>query len=489
MTSQAPTWAEAGYADIKSVEKRGDNIEVEFINGDLLIVDPPMFGVSTADFTVEFDADEGLSLQVKESSGHVTNLTWTQLRAAHDPAFAQELRRREIEEARRLGLRLRALREDKNLSQRDVAKAVGMSPPQLSKIETGTQDLRVSTVQALLRAMGATFSDISGPGAPEVSQKALRRNAERAGVPTDLLDHFSRRVPRSNFANVLARAFGWTVDALTAGAPTTVMPDVQMAFKKAATTISPENSPLVLLAHNVSQLARAASTAGSYQDLPPDPAVIRERAADSNGHPSLQSLVSWLWGMGVPVIPLRGRGAFSAATWVDGGTPLVVLKESREFAPFWLFDLAHEIGHICFRHVTSGGLVDVDPPTAGRPRVDEHEEQADKFALAILLPDHRALLEAVRREARGSHLRFKNAVLSVASDAGVDAGLLGMVAAYDLTEVGEAKDRWGSATNIARAEGPGLSVVQVAAREHLDPDRLAPPDAWLLQELCLGGTE
>lgn len=81
-------------------------------------------------------------------------------------------------------------------------------------------------------------------------------------------------------------------------------------------------------------------------------------------------------------------------------------------------------------------------------------EQADSdFGLEILLPNHEELLQDVRREARGSHLRFKGAVASVADAAQVIPGLLGMVAAYALTEVGQEKDRWGSATNLARPDG------------------------------------
>ena len=87
---------------------------------------------------------------------------------------------------RRIGRRLRALREDRGLSQKDLAALVGMSGPQLSKIEKGTSDLRFSTVQTLLRAMGATLEDISGPGALERSQKAIRSRTEAHGVGRDL---------------------------------------------------------------------------------------------------------------------------------------------------------------------------------------------------------------------------------------------------------------------------------------------------------------
>ena len=94
------------------------------------------------------------------------DIDWMQVRAASDPAFAKELRRRDSDEARRVGRRLKALREDRRLRQDVVAEQVGMTPPQLSKIERGQSDLRISTVRALLRVMNASFADIAGPDFP-----------------------------------------------------------------------------------------------------------------------------------------------------------------------------------------------------------------------------------------------------------------------------------------------------------------------------------
>src|SRR5262245_26699549 len=148
MTEMTAPWSEDGYADITAAARAGSDIEVEFANGDVVLVAASRFGV-TGEFEVEPDLDEGLSVRVVHRVGPPAVLAWTQLRSAADPAFAQELRRREMEEARRIGLRLRALREDKGLNQRDVASLAGMSAPQLSKIESGSLDLRLSTVQSL----------------------------------------------------------------------------------------------------------------------------------------------------------------------------------------------------------------------------------------------------------------------------------------------------------------------------------------------------
>ena len=113
------------------------------------------------------------------------------------------------------------------------------------------------------------------------------------------------------------------------------------------------------------------------------------------------------------------------------------------------------------------------------------EQEANQFALRLLLGDHDSLLEAIRRDARGEYMRFKGAVERVARRASVSPGLLGMIAAYELTEIGEEKDRWGSATNLARVEGPGRPVVQQSLRAHCDFDRLEPDDRTLIDAVVL----
>jgi len=183
---------------------------------------------------------------------------------------------------------------------------------------------------------------------------------------------------------------------------------------------------------------------------------------------------------------MAGRGDFSAAVWDGSVRPVVVLKESRELAVYWLFDLAHELGHLALGHVGQTGLIDVDSPAPRGDFTDSTEQMANDFALEILLPNHVELLQEVRREARGSHLRFKGAVASVADAAQVSPGLLGMIAAYALTEVGQDKDRWGSATNLARPDGGGREQVQEVARKFLSPSHLDPVDVVLIRQLVLG---
>jgi transcriptional regulator with XRE-family HTH domain/Zn-dependent peptidase ImmA (M78 family) len=481
MTENATRWSEKGYADVVAADGMGAEFEVDFDNGDTVVLAAGLFGVPDV---VEARPDEdGLGVVLRGAAQEVV-VSWSQLRAAADPEFAHELRRRDAEEARRVGLRLRALREDRNLNQRDVAGLVGMTPPQLSKIESGSFDLRISTVQSLLRAMGASLGDITGPDVPEVSRKVVEQRGEKAGIPRDIVRQLLAGAPRRATAAVMYRAFGWDLTDLAAGRTPEFALQGAVAFKTTRKGEDPSSLPAAHLGQTIADITRKCFQGGAFHGLPTDPATVHRQTQDAHGRVTLRSLTQWLWQQGVPVVPLAGRGGFAAAVWNSRRPPVIVIKETRELAVFWLFDLAHEVAHLALGHVGDSGIVDVESP-APYAGADQSEKAADEFALALLLPGHRNLLSEVRREARGSHLRFKGAVASIAASANVSAGLLGMIAAYELTEVGEYKDRWGSSTNLARTDGNGRDQVQAIARTFLSTNALDETDAILMSRLAL----
>jgi transcriptional regulator with XRE-family HTH domain len=481
-------WLHPGYSDVASARNAEGDLEVEFANGDVVHVPVSTFGVSGSDFSVSVDPEEALSVVVTGSGGEPREISWTQLRSASDPTFALEMRQRDAEESRRLGLRLRALREDRDLNQRDLAALMGMSAPQLSKIESGAFDLRVSTVQTLLRTMGATLADITGPDALEVSQRELRKRAQQAGVPGEVTDRLIAQTPRGAVLDVLARAFGWTRDQLIAGVPRPQAVGSAVRFR-AVRKGDPQESPLVNLAYEVCRIVGDHAALAPYRGVPADPAQVRRGALDANGRVSLASLLEWSWAAGIPVLPLYGRGAFAASAWTVGDRAAVVLKETRELAVFWLFDLAHELGHVALGHLAGGGMVDVESLQLDATDSEADEREANDFALQLLLPAYHDLLNAVRGEARGNYLRFKGAVATVAKRANLSPGVLGMVAAYDLKEIGQYKDRWGSASNLARPDGAGRAVVQESARQHLTLGGLSGAEAIVVNSLMLSPNE
>jgi transcriptional regulator with XRE-family HTH domain len=476
-------WELPGYGDIVSTERVGDELAIAFANEDVVHVHPSQLGIPWHEFTVQMDPDEGFTVQFGSTESEIRSVDWVQIRAATDPRFAQEMRRRDADQSRRLGLRLRALREDRGLNQRDLASLVGMSSPQLSKIESGTLDLRVSTVQALLRAMDSSFSDIAGPDALEVSQRTLRKRAVQAGVGRDLIERLLASAPRTAVPRLLSTAFGWTPEALMNGVPETPRLELGVRFKTAQAN-APTESPIVNLARVASELVKRNAALGPFLGVTDDPRAIRPLASDQNGRVSLDSLLDWTWRRGIAVVPLVGKGAFCAAVWTVDDAPVVVLKEVRESAVFWLFDLAHELGHVALGHVSTEGIVDVDSPqpeASTDPNSDSEEREASRFATQLLLGEPERLLTDIRAETRGNYLRFKNAVAKVAIQHNVSPGLLGMVAAFEMTDIGEPKDRWGSATNLAVDDGSGRAVAVNALATRLRLAEMSELDDQLLR--------
>lgn len=485
MTDAArPRWEQQGYSDIVSAARSGGGVEVAFANGDVVTVSSSLLGVTGDDFDVEHDGDDATRVRVVSEDGH-RDVDWTAIRVASDPEFAAEMRERDMEESHRIGRRLKALRENRGFSQRDLALLVGMTAPQLSKLEAGASDMRLSTVRSLLRAMGASFADISGPDAAEVSVKELRRRAEKAGVPGAVVIRIAKAVGARDLPRILERGFGWSEAELLAGVPSLPRLAVPVVLKARAAEDA-RASALLPLARTVSEISAAAFET-SPRAVPADPAAVREQVLEQSGEMSLDALLCWVWGAGILVVPMLGPGGFSAAAWLIDDRPVIVLKEARDLASYWIFDLAHELGHLGHGHVAGEGVVDVDSPTAG-DRTDDQEQQANGYALDLLLPGHEDLLAAIRRRAAGprAHLEFKPAVEALAAQAGVSPAVLAIVAAFDMPDVAEPKDRWGSANNLGSVEGKGRGIAERHFTRAVSLDSLSELDAALVRAVTQG---
>jgi transcriptional regulator with XRE-family HTH domain len=477
-------WEKEGYGEITGAQSSFGTLIVTFANGDAVELQIADLGLPN-DSELRFKK-ENRSLTATPPGGEEREIDWMLIRRLDDPRFAEALRKRDAEESHRIGRRLRVLRENRGVTQKAAAEMAGMSAPQLAKIERGESDLRISTVQAVLRALGGSFADIARPDAPEVSMKEISKNAKATGAPGMVLERIAEHVGPERFPALLARGFGWNVDELLKGPPESPPLEIAVSFK-ARDRERAKSSPLVRLAQAVSEIA-AESYKTPVKALPQDPSAIREQIGPVEGTISLQALVKWSWEMGIMVIPTPGtKGVFSGAAWNVGERPVAVLSSTQASPAFWLFDLAHELGHLALGHPLSQGVVDVDKP--GEATDDAHEEAADRFALDLLLPDRESLFAEIRRRSEGSldwqKRKFKWKVIEVAEEEGVDKALLATTAAAALTDIAEPIDRWGSAQNIAKEQGEGRRIVQASFARRIDLNGLEELDAALLQAVVL----
>lgn len=480
MSDSAPSWDQKGYGDVVGVKGSLGVIDVEFANGDVVEVSVPELGLDT---TTIFEVDrESCTLVAKTPEGP-REIDWMVVRAITDPAFAREVRERDAEEARRVGRRLRSLREYRGLSQKDVAKSLGMKAPQLAKIEGGEQDLRLSTVRSILRILGATFNDIAGPNAPELSLKEL---TERTGAPTRLLRAVAQTVGPREAPRQIARGFKWNLaEVLDGVAP----PELGVSLAFAANREDDRRpSPVQRLARSVSEISVDAADAPSVH-LPADAAALRKAVLDGKEREiTLADLLRFAWENGILVVPMAAGPGFQAVAWYVAQRPVIVLRLTRSYSAQWLFTLAHELGHLALGHIKAdSGLVDVDEP--GKVAGDQAEDEANEFAKEVLAPGSDELFEEIRRQMPPSvadqKKAFKGVMVSVAGKARVDPALFGFLAAYAMTDIAEVTDRWGSATNIAKKSPHGRDSVQKTYLSHVDLDRLDSADRALIEAVVL----
>ncbi|MEO8094558.1 MAG: helix-turn-helix domain-containing protein [Pseudolysinimonas sp.] len=78
-----------------------------------------------------------------------------------------------------IGRRIRQLRSDRGLTLDDVGSALGRAASQVSVIENGKRELKLSEVQKLSRILGVTVDDLLSPEAPS-KRAALEIALERA---------------------------------------------------------------------------------------------------------------------------------------------------------------------------------------------------------------------------------------------------------------------------------------------------------------------
>ena len=92
---------------------------------------------------------------------------------APDMAVAREF------EPSRIGAKLREEREKRNLSLRELARRVGVSPSLISQIELDRVNPSVSTLWSIVTELGMTMSEVFGETAEAPEQTATAQQVER----------------------------------------------------------------------------------------------------------------------------------------------------------------------------------------------------------------------------------------------------------------------------------------------------------------------
>jgi transcriptional regulator with XRE-family HTH domain len=325
--SELPVWEQRAYQRMTAAWRDDASLIVRFANGDEVAVDPRRLVRDAAEAMWELMKVSASELLVPVASGGEEAISWFDVRAASDAAFATYLAQAADDEAARVGRRLRAMRERRGMSGRQVAELAGISPVSLSRIEHGHHDVVYRTLQRLLAAMNFTLNDLATFSAP-VEPETARKRLKEVGLPRTVIDRILEHGKASGeiVASRIQRIFGWSADDLVGPGDLVLRPTALPLRFKATAAQSPESAAYSQWVLSVARLADEALER-EPADVPDNPLAIREEIVDQYGGVRFETLLGWCWGHGVAVVPLDDPGAFHGACLSSEGRPTVVLKQ------------------------------------------------------------------------------------------------------------------------------------------------------------------
>jgi DNA-binding XRE family transcriptional regulator len=156
-------WDTGTYGQIRSASYARGQLSIEFADGARAQL--PVGRLRSAHLRgaewprIRFTRDE----IIVPTPGGEAEISWFSLRALTDAEFAAYLGEFAANESRRVGYRMRMLREERGLTVEDVAARVGVSADVISGIEEGEQQVGFDRLESVLMGMDRTLSDLGRP--------------------------------------------------------------------------------------------------------------------------------------------------------------------------------------------------------------------------------------------------------------------------------------------------------------------------------------
>lgn len=231
----------------------------------------------------------------------------------------------------------------------------------------------------------------------EADRKALRKRLKEAGLSDPLIDAawpawwsdeaFSSQSAKAELRFAIARKLGLSPKSLFHDEVEFVWKD-EARFKHLSNETDAQKAALTSFGISVCRLlvrtSPPAAVAGGIVA-----SELRDSILKIRPFIDLQALLATCWAIGVPVIhlrifPLQAKRMHAMAVKV-GERPAILLGRDAQYPAPVTFTLAHELGHVMLGHVeVSSAIVDIGDPL-GPSQGDKEEEEADRYALELLV--------------------------------------------------------------------------------------------------------
>jgi transcriptional regulator with XRE-family HTH domain len=393
------------------------------------------------------------------------------------------------------------------LSQKELAIRLGLKEQQIQQYEaTEYASASLSRVKEVIQALGISVSTQVLDAGSKVSLNTILKRLNQTGLDSDFV--IAKLIPRKlvarlqeqeeaqnggsdnltlQVASIIGRIFNIDVadffgrsklqlDPAATGAP---------MFKVAARAEERRLIAYTIYAHYLALLLLEATVDLPRQEIPTNPAQVRDAILSAYGSLTLESSIRYVWSLGVPVLPLNDSSAFYGACWRTSWRNVIALKQNTKSEARWMNDLYHEVCHASGNPDQEHFSIIEASETAKERRTSPEEQAASEFAGDVILGGRAEELAMMCVEAANGKVEWlKGAVPRVARREGVRVDALANYMAFRLSMDGI--NWWPTASVLQEENARPWQTARDILLEHVDFSRLNEVDRSLLQQALAG---
>ncbi len=384
------------------------------------------------------------------------------------------------------------------LSQKELADRLGLKEQQVQRYEaTDYQSASLARIREVVDALHVNVREEIFLPSRAATATALFDRLASAGVERDfalarilppaLAQRLASPTSRPSQTDVRAaatavgRVFHWNTDEVLGTGELTLNSEATgiARFKLPARTNERKLSAYTVYAHYLALLILQATPKLKPKPIATDAAECRSALCSEFGSTTFANVLNYLWGLGVPVLPLADAGAFHGACWRAGGRNVIVLKQRTMSLARWTNDALHELFHAGQEPGEMVRSVIEQSEMSPERRDSEEEQGATMFAGNVML-DCRAeeLARMCVQAAGGCVERLKSVVPVIAEREEVEVGALANYMAFRLSL--QDLDWWGAATNLQCAEANPWEIARDLLVRRIELDSLNDVDRQIL---------
>ncbi len=386
------------------------------------------------------------------------------------------------------------------LSQKDLAERLEMKEQQIQRYEsTDYRTASLARLQEVVHALGISvreevFLPTRSATAPALFKRLASAGVERQFVldrllPPSIADRMACVAPEPSevevrqAATTIGRVFDWDIEDMFGGEPLTVPRDPAglARFKLPSRSDERKLSAYTVYAHYLALLVLEATSGLDQYEIPVDADEFRGGVLSEYGSLTFSNVLSFIWRLGIPVLPLNDSGAFHGACWRVESRNVIVLKQRTNSLARWTHDCLHEAYHAGQEPDAKERTVIEEPENSEDRRDDIEEQEANTFAGDVML-DGRAeeLVQMCVNAAGGQVQRLKSVVPKIAASEDVEVGALANYLGYRLALQGI--NWWGAAANLQKDDANPWEITRDQLLSQLDLDRLNEADRQILTQ-------